>query len=78
MDWESLVRKKCYPSTKKLNEQELLNFRSKFDIPIKDEDCILAPFYKPSENSEEIKYLKERREALGGFIPERFTDNKNY
>ena len=61
---------------KKLNEQELLNFRSKFDIPIKDEDCILAPFYKPSENSEEIKYLKERREALGGFIPERFTDNK--
>ena len=61
---------------KKLNEQELLNFRSKFDIPIKDEDCILAPFYKPSENSEEIKYLKERREALGGFVPERFTDNK--
>ena len=61
---------------KKLNEQELLNFRSKFNIPIKDEDCILAPFYKPSENSEEIKYLKERREALGGFIPERYTDNK--
>ena len=61
---------------KKLNEQELLNFRSKFDIPIKDEDCILAPFYKPNENSEEIKYLKERREALGGFVPERFTDNK--
>ena len=61
---------------KKLNEQELLNFRTKFDIPIKDEDCILAPFYKPSENSEEIKYLKERRKALGGFVPERFTDNK--
>ena len=61
---------------KKLNEEELLNFRSKFDIPIKDEDCIQAPFYKPSENSEEIKYLKERRKALGGFVPERFTDNK--
>ena len=61
---------------KKLNEQELLNFRSKFNIPIKDEDCILAPFYKPNEDSEEIKYLKKRREALGGFVPERFTDDK--
>ena len=43
---------------KKLNEQELLSFRSKFDIPINDEDCITAPFYRPSENSEEIKNNK--------------------
>ena len=61
---------------KKLNEEELLNFRSKFDIPLNDEDCILAPFYKPSENSEEIKYLKDRRDALGGYLPKRVTDNK--
>ena len=61
---------------KKLNEEELLNFRSKFNIPLSDEDCILAPFYKPNENSEEIKYLKDRREALGGSLPSRVTDNK--
>jgi len=61
---------------KKLNEEELLHFRSKFDIPLNDEDCIKAPFYKPNENSEEIKYLKDRREALGGFIPMRLTDSK--
>ena len=61
---------------KKLNEEELLHFRSKFDIPLNDEDCIKAPFYKPNENSEEIKYLKDRREALGGFLPMRLTDSK--
>ena len=44
---------------KKLNEQELLHFRSYFNIPISDEDCIKAPFYKPLESSEEITYLKE-------------------
>jgi len=59
---------------KKLNEQELLNFRSKFDIPLSDDDCIKAPFYKPAEDSEEIKYLKDRRETLGGFLPNR-TDH---
>ena len=56
---------------KKLNEKELLSFRSKFDIPINDEDCITAPFYKPPEESEEIKYLKDRRNKLGGFLPQR-------
>ena len=56
---------------KKLNEKELLSFRSKFNIPINDEDCITAPFYKPPEESEEIKYLKDRRNKLGGFLPQR-------
>ena len=56
---------------KKLNEKELLSFRSKFNIPINDEDCITAPFYKPPEESEEIKYLKDRRDKLGGFLPQR-------
>ena len=44
--------------------------------PLNDEDCILAPFYKPNDNSEEIKYLKDRRETLGGYLPKRVTDNK--
>ena len=61
---------------KKLNEQELLSFRSKFNIPINDEDCITAPFYKPSKDSEEVKYLKDRREELGGFIPNRLDKSE--
>ena len=56
---------------KKLNEKELLNFRTHFNIPISDTDCIKAPFYKPLLDSDEIIYLKERREKLGGFLPQR-------
>lgn len=60
---------------KKLNEEELINFRDRFNIPISDEVIVIAPFYRPDENSEEIKYLKERRKKLGGFLPKR---NKKY
>jgi pyruvate dehydrogenase E1 component len=56
---------------KKLNEEELRAFRSRFGIPISDEQVSSLPFYRPSESSAEIRYLKERREALGGFVPER-------
>jgi pyruvate dehydrogenase E1 component len=56
---------------KKINEQELLEFRSRFGIPISDEEVGKAPFYKPPETSVEIKYLKERRQALGGSLPSR-------
>ncbi|MCF8050947.1 MAG: pyruvate dehydrogenase (acetyl-transferring), homodimeric type [Desulfobacterales bacterium] len=56
---------------KKLNEQELRQFRSRFGIPISDADIKETPFYRPAEDSEEMKYLKERRKALGGFVPSR-------
>jgi len=56
---------------KKLNEEELKHFRSRFGIPISDEEVEKAPFYKPDENSEEIKYLKKQREKLGGYLPVR-------
>lgn len=56
---------------KKLNEQELKEFRSRFGIPISDEDVSDAPFYKPAEDSPEIQYLKSRRRELGGSIPVR-------
>ncbi|MFP4471044.1 MAG: pyruvate dehydrogenase (acetyl-transferring), homodimeric type [Bacteroidales bacterium] len=59
---------------KKLNEQELLHFRSRFGIPLSDEDAKKAPFYRPSDDSEEIKYLKKRREELGGFLPKRTAE----
>ena len=58
---------------KKLGEKELREFRSRFGIPISDEEVAKAPFYKPAEDSEEIRYLKARREALGGFVPQRST-----
>ncbi|MFW5684413.1 MAG: pyruvate dehydrogenase (acetyl-transferring), homodimeric type [Spirochaetota bacterium] len=60
---------------KELNEQELRQFRSRFGVPISDEDVAEAPFYKPDDDSEEMKYLLERRKALGGFLPERRTEH---
>ena len=56
---------------KKLNEDELKEFRTRFGIPISDEDVASTPFYKPSEDSAEMKYLKGRRESLDGYVPER-------
>ncbi|MBY0525954.1 MAG: pyruvate dehydrogenase (acetyl-transferring), homodimeric type [Gemmataceae bacterium] len=56
---------------KKLNEEELREFRSRFGISISDEDVAQAPFYKPSEESREIQYLRKRREAMGGYLPAR-------
>ena len=56
---------------KKLNEEELREFRSRFGIPISDDDVANAPFYKPADDSPELQYLRERREALGGYLPAR-------
>jgi len=56
---------------KKLNEQELREFRDRFDIPVSDKELAEAPLYRPAENSEEIQYLMERRRALGGSVPKR-------
>ncbi|RIK83229.1 MAG: pyruvate dehydrogenase (acetyl-transferring), homodimeric type [Planctomycetota bacterium] len=56
---------------KKLNEEELREFRTRFGIPISDERVAEAPFYRPPENSPEMKYLRERRQALGGSVPMR-------
>ncbi len=59
---------------KKLNEDELFEFRTRFGIPISDEDLAFTPFYKPLESSNLIQYLKERRAALGGSLPSRKND----
>ncbi len=56
---------------KKLNEDELREFRGRFGIPISDEAVAFAPFYKPADDSPSIQYLKERRESLGGSLPKR-------
>ena len=56
---------------KKMNEDALKAFRNRFSIPISDEVIGQAPFYKPSEDSEEMKYLKARIAAMGGSLPAR-------
>jgi pyruvate dehydrogenase E1 component len=56
---------------KKLNEEELRAFRDRFRIPISDDEIAEFPFYRPSEDAPEYRYLKERRERLGGFLPQR-------
>jgi len=57
---------------KALNEQELRHFRSRFGIPIPDSAISEMPFYRPAPDSDEIKYLQERRRELGGLLPARF------
>ena len=61
---------------KKLNEKELLYFRDRFDIQLSDKETVTAPFFKPKSNSKEIKYIKDRRNKLGGFLPKRVVSNK--
>jgi pyruvate dehydrogenase E1 component len=56
---------------KKLNEDELRAFRTRFGIPIGDEEIAKAPFYRPPDNSPEISYMTERRKQMGGFVPSR-------
>jgi pyruvate dehydrogenase E1 component len=58
-------------SQKKLNEQELRHFRSRFGIPISDEEIDTLPFYKPADDSPELQYLLEHRKRLKGFLPAR-------
>nr|WP_235989849.1 pyruvate dehydrogenase (acetyl-transferring), homodimeric type [Bremerella alba] len=60
---------------KKLNEEELREFRTRFSIPISDEEVVKAPFYRPPEDSAEMRYLKKRREELGGPVPSRPTNH---
>ncbi len=59
---------------KKLGEEALRHFRDRFNIPISDEDIDELPFYRPADDSPEILYLRERREALGGPFPTRSSD----
>ena len=56
---------------KELNLDALKEFRDRFQLDIPDNKLENMEFYKPDENSEEIKYLKKRREALGGSLPKR-------
>jgi pyruvate dehydrogenase E1 component len=56
---------------KKMNEEELRAFRTRFGIPVSDDEVAKTPFYRPPDDSIEIRYMRERRKALGGFVPSR-------
>ena len=62
---------------KKLDLDNLLAFRDRFSLPLTDEQVARLEFVKPSPESEEIRYLQERRAALGGYLPKRFQQAEN-
>ncbi|MBC7413886.1 MAG: pyruvate dehydrogenase (acetyl-transferring), homodimeric type, partial [Herminiimonas sp.] len=57
--------------TKKLDDEAIREMRDRFAIPIPDDQLSDVPFFKPSDDSPEMKYLHERRAALGGYLPQR-------
>jgi len=59
---------------KKLGADDLKAFRDRFNIPVSDEELDEVPFAKPGKDSPEMKYLRERREELGGNLPVRIED----
>src|SRR6201987_2763524 len=61
---------------KKLNEEELRAFRSRFGIPISNDKIPSLPFYRPPEDSPEMEYLKARRAELGGTLPKRVVKSR--
>ena len=56
---------------KKMTQDALRGFRDRFQIPVSDEDLPNVPFIKLPDDSPEMKYLRERRAALGGYLPQR-------
>ncbi|SVA77256.1 uncharacterized protein METZ01_LOCUS130110 [marine metagenome] len=62
---------------KKLDEKDLLYYRDRFDVPLTDQQVKNIEYYRPSDSSKEIKYLKNCRMKLGGNIPKRTTSAKS-
>ena len=58
-------------NVKKMDVESIKHYRDRFNIPVSDEDIADLPYYKFPEDSEEFKYMKARREALGGSLPAR-------
>jgi pyruvate dehydrogenase E1 component len=62
---------------KKLDIDALKEFRDRFALPLSDEDVAQLRFYRPAEDSQEMRYLQERRTALGGYMPARQKGNEH-
>jgi pyruvate dehydrogenase E1 component len=61
---------------KKLGTEQMRRFRDRYRIPVPDEKLDEAPFYKPPDDSPEIRYLHEQRQKLGGYLPARRAAGK--
>ena len=59
--------------TKKLSDEDIRYIRDRFNIPVPDSELHKLPYYKPAEDTPEMRYLHERRKALGGYLPQRRT-----
>ncbi len=57
--------------TKQLDDEDIRYIRDRFNIPIPDSELDKLPYYKPADDTPEMKYLHERRQALGGYLPQR-------
>jgi pyruvate dehydrogenase E1 component len=60
-------------SQKKLDDNDLIEFRNRFNLPLSDKEATSLSFYRPAPDSPEMQYLLKRREALGGYLPKRET-----
>ena len=58
---------------KKLDRTDLIAFRNRFQLPLRDEEAAELTFYKPAPDSQELRYLHAQRSALGGYLPTRQT-----
>ena len=61
-------------SQKKLDEDALIEFRNRFNLPLSDEDARALRFLRPADDSAEMRYLHEHRRRLGGYLPRRSTE----
>ena len=68
---DSAEGKNIAHGVKKMDLEVLKQFRNRFNIPVSDEDLPNLPYYRPSEDSPEMKYMKARRDELGGVMPKR-------
>ncbi|HET7570415.1 MAG TPA: pyruvate dehydrogenase (acetyl-transferring), homodimeric type [Gammaproteobacteria bacterium] len=57
--------------SEEMNDEQILAFRDRFEISLSDEEALKLPFLKPDDGSEVMRYLKERRKDLGGYLPAR-------
>jgi pyruvate dehydrogenase E1 component len=73
---EGFLGKNVTHQLKKMNQDQLREFRDRLELPISDRQLENAPYYHPGTNSLEIQYMMDRRKALGGCVPKRVVRSK--